>query len=103
VRARANLPERIFLNGKIIKASRNLRGIREYVCMQLVKFIDIAYCPAANGVGSLLVHFKNGAIYHTEFADFSILRNWVRDWRSVYGSPLWVNGVRQGVVSKTNP
>lgn len=95
--------ERIFLNGKVVKRSHNLRGIREYTRENVIKFVDIAETTDGSGRGSLVVEFENGAIYQTRFEDFSFLRNWVRDWRGAYGAPLYVNAIRQGIVSRTNP
>ncbi len=93
--------ETIFLNGKLAKSSRNLRGVRDYARFNSIDTIAINQLPT--GGGELLVGFDNWAKYSTVFADFSILKNWIRKWKSADGAKLLVNGKAAGTVGKGNP
>lgn len=99
--------------GKVIRRSHNLAGIRRYVGQHVISRLGISQLPAntaetysihgGRADGKLAIQFNNGATFETCFADFSVLRDFVRRWRSVYGSPLQVNGKDAGKVSFDNP
>lgn len=91
--------ETIFLNGKLVKSSRNLRGVRDYARFNSIDTIEINSLP--NGA-ELLIEFDNRARYITVFADFSVLKDWIRKWKSAEGAKLQVNGKAVGTVGKTN-
>jgi len=86
--------------GSVIQRSRNLRGIRSYVGANIIKVLAIE--PIAHGEGKLMILFDNGANYETNFACYSVLRQFVRQWRNVYGAPLLVNHVPSGTVDAKN-
>lgn len=95
------LPEVIRdVDGNIVKQSHNLRGIREYVSTHLISTLSIE--RIAHGEGKLCILFDDGESYETNFADFAVLRDFVRRWRNVYGAPLLVDGVNAGKVDYRN-
>jgi hypothetical protein len=87
-------------DGSAVRQSRNLRGIRTYVGKNLVKVLAID--RLANGEGKLLILFDNGHSFETNFADYTVLRDFVRRWRNVYGAPLRVNGKDAGIIKALN-
>lgn len=86
--------------GNPIKRSKNLRGIREYVSKNSLFVISIDHLKS--GEGNLWILFDDGSFYQTKFADFSVLKNFVRRWKNVYGTPLLINGIDVGEVSYDN-
>ncbi len=90
--------------GNVISKSRNLAGIRRYVSgynPPLIKMLDISEIGA--GEGKLCILFENDCSFETNFSSYSVLKGFVRRWRSVYGATLTVNGQPAGVVSSRNP
>jgi hypothetical protein len=91
-------------DGKIIQKSRNLAGIRRYVSNHVIKVLSIS--PIGNEKypeGKLLILFEDRSSFETNFASYHVLRNMVRNWRNVYGSPLVVAGQDCGKVEFKNP
>jgi hypothetical protein len=91
-------------DGKVISKSRNLAGIRRYVGEPVrpsIKVIDVS--QIGDGEGKLCILFENGCSFETNFASYPVLKDFVKRWRNVYGSPLSVNGQPAGVVSSHNP
>jgi hypothetical protein len=98
-------------HGTVLSGSRNLRGIRTAVGKYVVEHVSIARASrgAVDGGGWLEVLFKdagngryNGATFRAHFASFEVLRNFVRNWRNVYGAALIVDGAACGVVEYRN-
>ncbi len=89
------------MDGNPVSTSRNLRGIRAYVGKHSIKVLAID--TIADGEGQLSILFENGNSFATNFASFTVLKEWVRNWRNVYGAPLLVNTVDCGTVSYRNP
>jgi hypothetical protein len=87
-------------NGEPIRTSHNLRGIREYVSHNLIRVLAIDLI--GKGEGKLMILFEGGASYETNFCDFDVLRDFVRRWRNVYGSPLLVNSSDCGIINYQN-
>lgn len=88
-------------DGKAIKNSRNLRGIREHINKNIVTVVEISYIDG--GSGKLKVLFDNGDNYETIWASFDVLRWSLRTWRGLYGAPLAINDNKSGVVAYNNP
>lgn len=108
------MPEIRDKDGKVIQRSRNLDGIRRYVGRNLIKVLAIDKLKFASPAklengwlyaddAKLSILFDNGCSYETNFASFKVLKQFVRQWRNVYGAPLRVNGEDAGVVSYHNP
>lgn len=97
-------------DGKVIQRSRNLAGIRRYVCRNLIRWIKLSHYdnsvrPVIPGIGApsrMFIEFDNGATFETHFADWTILCDWVRRWQSAYGAPLMIDGRHCDVVRKDN-
>lgn len=90
-------------DGKVIRQSRNLAGIRRYVSGWNAPIINaMAVDEIAGGEGKLMMMFKDGSNYETNFASFAVLCGFVRNWRNVYGAPLMVNGEDAGTVGYKN-
>lgn len=92
--------------GTVIGTSRNLAGIRTMVRRRPVKYIEIS--PAYGGFKKdseaiLRVMFQDGSRFETRFASFTVLRGFVKNWRSVHGVQLLVQGRKEGEVSTKNP
>ena len=83
-----NLREKIYnKQGDVIKQSRNLRGIREYVSYTIIT--ELYVYSSFNRVGRLDIQFADGSYYSTTFNDYEVLKDFVRKWRNVYGAPLY--------------
>jgi hypothetical protein len=83
-------------DGNVIQQSRNLRGIRKYVSNNLIQALAID--EIANGEGKLQILFEDGSNFETNFASWEVLKNFVRNWRNVYGAPFVVNCKKVGNV-----
>ncbi len=92
-------------DGAVIGRSRNLAGIRRYVSKHSVRTLAIHKLDVQGMTpdGWLRILFDDGASYETVFASFEVLRDFVRRWRNVYGTPLLVNGAEAGEVGMNNP
>ena len=102
-------------NGKVIRTSQNLRGIltyvselrREWDCFtprfggNPIKVLSID--AIADGKGKLMILFKGGVNYETNFASFAVLKEFVRTRLHFQGARLLVNGTASGVVARNNP
>ncbi len=89
-------------DGKVIQKSKNLAGIRAYVRKHAANAIDISEIAPLGG-GKLCLLFEDGSSYETNFASFTVLKGFVARWRSLYGTPLTVNGDDAGTVDPKNP
>lgn len=97
-------------DGEVIRQSRNLRGIREYMGHNRVKVMSIdpmrqptlASLTDTSG-GKLCILFVDGSSFEANFASYTVLRDWVRRRRNAYGSTLRVAGEDAGTVSYRNP
>ncbi len=87
-------------NGNKISESKNLAGIRRYVATNTIKILAIDSIDSC--AGKLVILFDNKASFECNFASFNVLRNFVRNWRNVYDSPLLVQGNDAGKVSYDN-
>jgi len=87
-------------NGDIIRRSKNLQGIRRFASQEGIERVEIR--RFADGEGLLTVHFC-GAHTDVNFASFSILQGFVRQWRNAHGAPLLVDGIPSGIVTTKNP
>jgi len=88
-------------DGNMISWSANLRGIRRYVTSHAIQILGIS--RLSNGEGKLMILFEDKSNFETNFADFTVLANFVRNWRNVYGAPLLIDANTCGKVSKDNP
>lgn len=93
-------------DGRIIRQSRNLSGIRTYAATYPAKVVSVDPLdppdPAEDPQGKLLILFRNGASVELNFASFRVLLDAVRHWRSLYGAALICAGRPCGKVSKRN-
>lgn len=87
--------------GDVISRSHNERGIRRKCAKERAKVVAVDVI--AGGEGKLMILFANGDSYENNWADFEVLRNAMRNWRSLYGAPLLMNGIECGKVSRDNP
>lgn len=91
-------------SGYVVSRSRNLRGIRQYVSGHtppIIKMLSVS--PIGDGEGKLLILFENGNSYEANFASFVVLKQFVRAWKDIHGSPFWYDGKRCGEVTRNNP
>lgn len=89
--------------GNIIGRSRNLAGIRRYTSNHLIKQMDLSAIGENGSEGQLSILFDDGVSFQTNFCSLQVLKNFVRNWRNVYGAPLLVNGQDCGKVDYHNP
>lgn len=87
-------------NGKIIRSSKNLRGIRDYISEAYKTHSDYPVKIDASHFedGALLsILFNSGISCHTEFASFEVLTGFtLKNWRNLYGTRISVDGVNKG-------
>lgn len=98
-------PVEIIRDGKVINKSRNLRGLRRFCGKHITRLISIVEDKTSTfeyGSGVLAIDFMDGSFCYTRFASFDILKETIRNWRNLYGAPLWVNGKPCGKVSFNN-
>lgn len=94
-------------DGKIVNRSRNLAGIYRYARTHSVAFVTIQ--KEEDGRGSLKIVFDNGSIFHTLYADYSVMIEYVSRWRSLQGVQLVVRDWNNkpipdtGIVEPSNP
>lgn len=88
-------------HGEPLHTSKNLAGIRRYVSNNIVSVIELI--PLGKSGALLSMHFDDGAFYTTQFASYSVLLDFVRKWRNVYGAALIVDGLQAGKVESKNP
>jgi hypothetical protein len=86
--------------GRVVRRSRNLRGIREYVSSMPVSHVMIQELD--RGEGGVKVMFHNNWYWTGRFACFGVLKWALRNWRNLYGAPLTVNGQPAGQVGYRN-
>lgn len=92
-------------DGNPVRRSRNLAGILAHVGAgmkhypyNLIKRITVD--PIAHGQGKLCMMFDNGDSYETNFASYTVLLDWVQARRSWHGSPISINGVDAGKLTR---
>lgn len=99
-------------NGNVIQRSQNLAGIRRYVGKRggpAIKILSIGaigkYAETRPDIaeGKLCILFVDGSSFETNFASYTVLKDFVRRWRNVYGAPLVVEGADCGTVRYHNP
>jgi hypothetical protein len=88
-------------HGNIVSQSRNLRGIRQAVGKDRVKFVAIERRP--HHEGDLYIEFENGNRFRTDFASFEVLKDTLRNWRNLHGARLYVDGREVGHVYYRTP
>ena len=81
----------VYLDGKPVKTSRNLRGLLEYgrAPHSAPYRIKANPCPNNPHNGRLFVEYSNGATCAAFFRDYSCLLDWLasrRNWRT---APFW--------------
>lgn len=86
--------------GVPVRRSRNLRGLRQHIAHNLVDRVSIY--PISGGQGVLEVMFANGDVHRGQWADFGMIKNSLRNWRNLYGAPLFINGAPAGQVRWNN-
>lgn len=84
-------------DGKVISKSKNLRGIRRYVATNAIEKVMLFSQEAG-----IRIVFKNGDYWKSQFADYSVLRWMVSNWRNIYGASLIIDNYFAGVVYKNH-
>lgn len=74
----------IIKGGRIIRTSRNLRGILDYARVSPVARIES--CPIGESEGTMRVVFKDGAESRANFASYSVMMEWIAERRSWAGA-----------------
>ena len=65
---------------RIVSRSANLRGIRDYARKSPVRYASVT--RKSDGGGFLYLRFADGAECRTDFAEFGVARQWVKNRRS---------------------
>ena len=89
---------RIEKGGRIIKTSRNLRGLVEYARVSKPKRIELT--PQSGENGRLRVIFEDGASTSAHFASYRIMVDWVRSRRSWPKKAIVFYGENMGYLTK---
>lgn len=87
--------------GQVIRKSQNLRGIRRHASKVIASKVMIS--KHNDHSGHLCITFNNGDNYTTHFASYEVLCLSLRNWRSLYGTPLEVAGNPCMTVGYNNP
>ena len=75
----------VSLGGRIIRRSKNLRGMRDYARVARVVRVFANPCPKNPYNGKLQVVYANGAVSCAHFADYACMLEWLcnrRTWRT---------------------
>ena len=86
--------------GKVISSSKNLRGLIAHAGKITVEEVDIREYNA--GEGQLYVCFVNNDYCVTDFASFSVLKDWIQSRRGLQDAFFYVNGDYKGTLDKNN-
>jgi len=78
----------------VIYRSVSIRGIRAFVSNNVPTLVDIK--KGYKGRGVLTIDFEGGTQFETILPSYEELKETVRNWRSLYGTPLTVDGVDKG-------
>lgn len=85
-------------NARIIRQSKNLRGLLDYARVSRVTRVELA--PFAQVNGSLRVFYEDGSIGRENFASYRIMVDWVRNRRSWRGAEIFYYGGDVGYLTK---
>jgi len=72
---------KITKNGKVIRRSKNLRGIIDYARCSPVAKVDGVFDPDNEVRGILTVEYSDGCTSKASFASYHIMVDWVRNRR----------------------
>lgn len=78
------------INNKVVRRSKNLRGIRDYA--RTSRVLRISVNDDGMGGGVLRVTYYAGETVRANFASIEVLHTWVRRWYSAQGALLYING-----------
>jgi hypothetical protein len=70
--------------GRIVRTSKNLRGVLDYARVSPVRRVETTPLPA--GAGSLRVLYRDGAETRANFASYEVMLDWVKRRRSWAGA-----------------
>lgn len=87
-------------DGKVIRTSQNLRGMRDYARVSPVAKVTTQKDPQNKTRGILTVHYENGAHCVASFASFNIMIDFVRNRRSWRGAEFVHLDGEQGYLTK---
>jgi len=85
-------------NGQIIRKSKNLRGMLDYARVSPVKRIELT--PQGKVNGRLRVIYNDGAVTSSNFANFHIMVDFVRNRRTWQNAELVNYGENMGYLTK---
>lgn len=90
----------IVKNGKVIRKSKNLRGLRDYARISKVLHVKLTPYGYKKLNGHLKVVYADGAASEAHFASYHIMVDWVRNRRSWYNAHIAYNGENLGYLTK---
>ena len=86
------------------------RTIRRLVGQHVVERVEIWKGDNWRSDGNIKIVYKEngradspGVVWQDEWASYEVLKWALRNWRNLYGAPLFVNGQEAGVVGYRNP
>ncbi len=90
-------------DGITLQRSHNLRSIRTLAGKVTFEGISVRHAQSGGAYLDMQIAEGNGrwskATYHTDFASFTVLIDFLSRWRNVYGTPLFIDGTRYGLVT----
>jgi hypothetical protein len=92
-------------NGRVIRKSRNLRGLITHSGVNLIKQVRIR--EITDGAGALFVLFENGDYCETYFVSYAVMCHFLANRRNMEGAPLVVistysGDCNEGTISRQN-
>ena len=69
-------------DGRIINSSRNLRGIRDYINSGKDQILKSSITKLSDGSGKLLILFESKNSFETNFNDYTILKDWIKNFKN---------------------
>ena len=87
--------------GRLVSMSRNLVGIKSYVSKNPVRYVEIQQFE--HDEGGIKIVFQNGYYWLGRWADYTVVKWALRNWRNLAGAELRMNGKSVGKIGYRNP
>lgn len=86
--------------GRIVRTSKNLRGMRDYGRVSPVAIVQSEIDPSNTTRGILRVTYANGCSSIASFASYHVMVDWIRNRRSWCSAKHIMQGPDMGYLTK---